>query len=233
MRLVRLTLRNFRCYEKDTSINFEGLTAIIGMNDSGKSSILDALDIFFENSKIDLDDACVWGNKSDVRIMCELEDLPSEIVIDTNYPTTLQEEYLLNKHGRLEIHKVYDATGGGSPKESVFALARHPTADSYADLLSLTNQQLKNRAQSLKVDLSDVDQRVNTAIRRAIWKHCKDLQISDSEIELKKEAGKAVWDQIKKRLPVFSLFKSDRPSTDEDSEAQDPMKAAVKEALRQ
>ena len=40
------------------------------------------------------------------------------------------------------------------------------------------------------------------------------------------------WEQLKKELPIFSLFKSDRPSTDQDEEAQDPMKAAVKEAIR-
>jgi hypothetical protein len=32
---------------------------------------------------------------------------------------------------------------------------------------------------------------------------------------------------------VFALFKSDRPSTDQDPEAQDPLKAAVKEAIKQ
>jgi hypothetical protein len=37
---------------------------------------------------------------------------------------------------------------------------------------------------------------------------------------------------MKKHIPVFSLFKSDRTSTDQDDEAQDPMKAAIKEAIR-
>ncbi|NOZ87594.1 MAG: ATP-binding protein [Deltaproteobacteria bacterium] len=35
-----------------------------------------------------------------------------------------------------------------------------------------------------------------------------------------------------KELPAFSLFKSDRTSTDQDAEAQDPMKAAVDKALK-
>src|SRR5699024_12305715 len=34
-----------------------------------------------------------------------------------------------------------------------------------------------------------------------------------------------------KKLPIFALFKADRPSNDEDSEVQDPMKLAVNHAL--
>lgn len=52
------------------------------------------------------------------------------------------------------------------------------------------------------------------------------------DVELKAEAAKAIWDQLKKHLPVYAVFKSDRPSTDQDAEAQDPMKAAVKEAIK-
>lgn len=40
------------------------------------------------------------------------------------------------------------------------------------------------------------------------------------------------WTELKKYLPAFALFKSDRTSTDQDSEAQDPLNAAVKEALK-
>ena len=37
---------------------------------------------------------------------------------------------------------------------------------------------------------------------------------------------------MKTHLPVFAVFKSDRTSTDQDEEAQDPMKAAIKEAVK-
>ncbi|MFN9942521.1 MAG: ATP-binding protein, partial [bacterium] len=33
-------------------------------------------------------------------------------------------------------------------------------------------------------------------------------------------------------LPTFALFKSDRASTDQDAEAQDPLKAAIREAIK-
>ena len=52
MRIKSLYLDNFRGYESSTSIDFESLTAFVGKNDIGKSSILEALYIFFRNWEI-------------------------------------------------------------------------------------------------------------------------------------------------------------------------------------
>jgi putative ATP-dependent endonuclease of OLD family len=53
------------------------------------------------------------------------------------------------------------------------------------------------------------------------------------EVPLNEENAKAIWDSLKKELPTFALFQSDCPSQDQDSEVQDPMKLAVKEAIRE
>jgi len=99
-------------------------------------------------------------------------------------------------------------------------------------LLTLTNAKLKQRARELGIDVSGINQSINTELRRAIWAHAKDLQLEERDVELKSEAAGKIWEQLKKYLPVFALFKSDRPSTDQDTEAQDPMKAAIKEAIK-
>ena len=41
MKIESLTLKNFRGYSGETTINFENLTAFVGKNDIGKSSILE------------------------------------------------------------------------------------------------------------------------------------------------------------------------------------------------
>ena len=51
MKLQRLTLTNFRGYLGETTIDFDDLTAFVGKNDVGKSTILEALDVFFNDSK--------------------------------------------------------------------------------------------------------------------------------------------------------------------------------------
>jgi len=229
MRLKKIKLKNFRCYKDETEIDIDNLTVFIGKNDAGKSSIFDALNIFFNEPKgqPDKDDYNITASETDIEITCIFDELPSQIVIDANYPTTLLNEYILNSQGFLEIKKVYPSSG----KSRIVAVASHPSDDGYSDLLTLTNAKLKQRASSLNVDLTDVDQRINSALRNSIWKHKDNLNLTMQYIDLSKDTAKEIWEKIKPQLPVFALFKSDRTSTDQDDEAQDPMKAAIKEAI--
>lgn len=55
MNLKQLKIQNFRCYRDSVSIDFDSLTAIIGRNDAGKSTILEALEIFFNNDTVSID----------------------------------------------------------------------------------------------------------------------------------------------------------------------------------
>ncbi len=231
MRLTKIKLKNFRCYKDETEICVDDLTVFIGKNDSGKSSVFDALEIFFNEPKgsPDKDDLSVGENDGEIAITCVFEDLPEEFIIDATYPTTLNNEYMLNPEGYLEVKKVYSV--GARITSKVYAIAVHPTEQNYGDLLAINQTNLRRRATELNVDLSGADQRVNTQIRKVIWESADDLRLAQVEIDLSKETAKAIWDKIKPQLPVFALFKSDRPSTDQDAEAQDPMKAAVKEAI--
>src|SRR5687768_4843903 len=102
MRLAQVRLENFRCHKDTASIAIGNLTAIIGKNDSGKSSILEALDIFFDESKKpEQDDATRDGDSKNCRIVCQFDQLPATLILDAERPTTLQAEYLLNNEGRL------------------------------------------------------------------------------------------------------------------------------------
>ena len=49
MKLKELKLKNFRGYKEKICVEFENLTAFVGKNDVGKSTILEALEIFFNN----------------------------------------------------------------------------------------------------------------------------------------------------------------------------------------
>ena len=111
MRLKRIKLNNFRCYKDETEILVDDLTVFIGKNDSGKSSIFDALEIFFNEPKNcpDKDDLNVYADDDVISITCVFEDLPEELVIDATYPTTLKDEYMLNSQGYLEVKKTRDS----------------------------------------------------------------------------------------------------------------------------
>ncbi|MGV2787674.1 AAA family ATPase, partial [Clostridium perfringens] len=61
MKLKRLIIKNFRSYKEEIQIPIDDFTALIGKNDIGKSTILEAMEIFFNNKLIKLEssDACV------------------------------------------------------------------------------------------------------------------------------------------------------------------------------
>lgn len=233
MRLREVILKNFRAYKSEIRISISDLTAFIGRNDIGKSTILEALEIFFNNStvKIEGQDPCVHTSDKIVVIGCVFEGLPDQIVLDATSSTSLKEEYLLNKDGFLEIHKEYDCSLK-TPKETVYVVAYHPSVDKANDLLLLKNSDLKKRIAELGIDDSSIDQRSNPSIRRAIWASFSDLNLAETKIPLNKEDAKAIWENLVKALPIYALFQADRPSKDEDAEIQDPMKLAVSEAIK-
>lgn len=232
MRLIGLTVENFRCYQESVSVRFGDLTGLVGRNDVGKSTLMDALAIFFEVITPDKDDACKLGDPKQMRIACEFDEVPDELVVDAEFPTTLEAEKLLSSSGTFIVQKTYNGSVGKPSVTSITSIAQHPTAAGYNDLLSLKRGDLVKRASELGVDLKDVDKRVNALVRRAIWDSHQNLEVSGVAVPLDTEGGKQLWTALQPYLPTFALFKSDRASTDQDAEAQDPLKAAIREAVK-
>lgn len=233
MRLIRLTLKNFRGYCEEIPIEFGNLTAFIGRNDAGKSSVLEALEIFFNNSLItcEREDLSIEANGRDIEITCVFSDVPAQIVIDAASPTNLADEHLLNGDGNLEIKKVFPATAA-KPKEKIYIRCMHPSAEGAADLLELKRADLRARAGQLGVTEDSYNGNVNASIRQAIREHVGDLKLSPVELLVDKEDTRKVYSTIKDYLPIYALFQSDRQSRDDDKEVADPMKLAVQRALQ-
>ncbi len=232
MRLAKLKLENFRCYKDEVSVDFGDMTTIVGRNDVGKSAIMEALAIFFDEAKLDKEDACQGGDKKSVRITCEFDDLPESLVIDADHETTLANEYLLTSNGKLQIRKSYDGSLATPKITSIEAYANHPNNADVADLLQLKKADLLARANGLGIDLAEVNKQANAPIRQAIWAAAADLELGEAYVPLEKEGAKQLWTALSPYLPAFALFKSDRASTDQDAEAQDPLKAAIRDAIK-
>lgn len=233
MKVKTIKIQNFRSYKDEVEIEFGDLTAFVGKNDIGKSTVLEALDIFFNCGsgviKLDKDDvnkqALSEGNTETIISVC-FEELPASIVIDSTNQTTLQAEYLLNTSGQLEIVKKY-ANGG---KEKVFVRANHPTGNDCNDLLLKKNTDLQKIIRDNSITCSN--QTINAVMRAAIWQHYNSqLQLDNIEIDVTKGDTKSIWDKLQTYLPLYSLFQSDRKNSDGDSEVQDPLKEAVKQIL--
>lgn len=232
MKLESLTLKNFRAYKGEVKIRISDLTAFIGKNDIGKSSILEALDIFFNNDAITCssDDKCIDAEGTEFEISCSFSKFPSEIVIDATASTSLESEYLLNSDGQLEIKKIYPCNLA-KIKEKTMIHCIHPSAEGCKDLLLLKRPELKKRADGLGVNSDTYNASISSQIRKAIWNHVRALNLVEQEIQVDAEDVKAIYTSLSKYLPTYALFQSDRTSRDDDKEVTDPMKLAINQAL--
>lgn len=232
MRIKSISISGFRGYSDQVTLPINDLCVLVGKNDIGKSTILEALDIFFNDGKgcvkIDKDDinktALAKGSDS-IEISVEFDSLPPSIIIDSTNETTLANEHLLTSNSTLQVVKRYPKAG----KEKVFIKCIHPSNPGCQDLLLKTNADLKKILDEQNLECGDKTK--NAALRTAIWNGNKPLDLRESEIEVAKNDTKAIWEQLKSYMPLYTLFQSDRKNSDGDSEVQDPMKLAVREIL--
>lgn len=233
MKIESIKIKNFRSYKDETVIGFDDLTVLVGRNDIGKSTILEALDIFFNDGngviKIDKTDLNIQASRNgdnETVISACFSELPESIIIDSAVQTTLAREYMLNSDGFLEVVKKYKNGG----KASVFIRAKHPTNADCKELLLKKNADLKRIITDKDIECEN--QSVNATMRSSIWEHyADDLNLQDIEIDVSKEDAKKIWDKLSSYMPVYSLFQSDRKNSDGDSEVQDPLKEAVKQII--
>lgn len=234
MKLTKLRIKNFRTYKNEVTIDFDNLTAFVGKNDAGKSTILEALDIFFNAGtgvikldKEDINKDRLKNGDDETVISACFSDLPEEVSLDATNKTSLISEFLLNQDNDLEIIKKYKSAG----KEKVYIKANHPSHPKCSDLLSKKNVELKKIIED--EEISCENKSVNSIMRKSIWTFFeKDLQLVETEIDVTKgEDVKSIWTKLEGYLPIYSLFQSDRKNSDADDEVQDPLKSDVEQIL--
>lgn len=241
MKLVKMSLKDFRGYGRLEVEFHPKMNVIIGKNDVGKSTIMDAMNIFFnEDIKAEIIDCNTKSvdMKMEIGASFELDD-DELIIIDASNPTSLKEEYLLNDKGHLEIIKVINASGKSITQKStsVYIQARHPKLKEQP-LITYKQEDLKKLLNEYKDEIenhSEVNKSKKADMRKALFSHLinedtifenKLINILDIQDESLK-----TWDKLKANLPLFTLFQSDRSNTDGDKEVQDPMKAITKQVL--
>ena len=207
MKIKKIRLSNFRGYRNVTEIDFNNLTVFVGRNDIGKSTVLEALDLFFNEGK-----GIIKYDKADINIESQAREftievifceLPDEIVVDTTYRTSLQDEYMLNSDGELDIIKKFN---GAKCTGTYIRAYHHPTNENCATLITKKISELRKiiRDNSIECDT----QSTNAVMRRAIWKFYEDdlnLQMVDLDITVGEDT-KQVWAKL--YIPSCLSFQS-------------------------
>lgn len=234
MKIEKLYLENFRAFYGKHEIRLDNFNALIGKNDQGKSSILEALDIFINEGKgvvkIEGEDlnskAKIEGNDS-FRIGVVFSEFDDEVNIDSNNMTKLSVEYLLNNDNKLEVWKTYK--NSRNIETSIRCL--HPNNDeTIKNLLRTKRDELKDIVESK--NLSCQDKRKSALLRKAIRESYTNLKLEEIEIIVDSEDAKKIWDRLVNYLPVYSLFHSDRKNQDLDSEVQDPLMIVIDQIFK-
>lgn len=230
MRISKIYIKNFRGYKEETRTYINDLTAFVGQNDAGKSTILEALDIFFNDGKniikMEKSDLNVDSDSGETIIGVSFTGYPKEIIVDTSVPTSLKEEYLLNQNQELEIHKVYR---NGTLKETLL-IADYPSDEICKNLHSKKKDELQSIVE--RMDLSVSDKRKSSLMRKAIFDSIQVPSLVQTPIMVDVEGTKQIWTSLKEYIPLYELFQSDRRNHDQDGEIQNPMKLLIKELMK-
>ena len=238
--LNSIHLKNFRGYI-DTVIDFdEHINVIIGKNDVGKSTVLEALEIFFNNEqvKIELEDRnlrCTQDEKIEIACCFSLDE-DAKTVVDANVPVRMDQEYLLNEKGKLEILKVWDCSKKtiGAKDVKTFIRANYPKVFDKPLICEKISELKKILKDCVSVEEHEtVDKTVASEIRKAIYAQMvsENTEFCLTNIDTAQEGAKNIWTSLQQSLPLFFLFKSDRLNSDKDTEVQSPMKAVTKTVI--
>lgn len=237
MKIAKLKLVNFRGYQ-DVSVDFsDDFNVIIGKNDIGKSTILEALEIFFNNDgtvKADINDCNVYCEDKTMSIQLSFIPDKTSYTIDT-IPTDIKNEFLLDINGLLTIKKTWDCSNDKLSSTSLkTSLISNYPKNFPVPLVTLKITELRRLLTDNYSSILDVDavkKNTSSEIRKAIYQSTPNLELEETEIDINKEDGKKIYNALQPELPLFFLFQSDRENRDSDKEVQSPLKAITKAAI--
>ena len=243
MKLIKLEIENFRSY-RNLEINFqEDMNVIIGRNDVGKSTIMEALEIFFNNDLVKIEQSDLNNeakslgiNLIKIKLSFQLNG-GETIIIDSTNPTNPQSEFLLNGE-YLTLVKTYNCSSPIKATGIKFYLeCKYPRVISEEPLINRTQAKLKKVILDNNLGEFVEDNRINTQLRRAIYDNYltgeQRLDLVPIEIDLSKTSDdtKNLKSSIEKNLPLYFLFQSDRANKDSDKDVQNPLNTAIQKAL--
>lgn len=102
--LKRITINNFRCLQSEIKIDFEeDLTVIVGENDAGKTSLVDALKVALQGQKVEPDDFSYGTDKIEIEL--EIDDNTYTITHTLKNGEIISELFLSISKAELEENK--------------------------------------------------------------------------------------------------------------------------------
>ena len=231
MRIAKIALQGFRSFKERVEISLGPFSTIVGKNDTGKSSILHALDAFFNSSLDEADFNCDLGPDDPIVVEVSFTDLPPTIQLEEGIDTTLIEENLLDESNYLTVKRVFTKKNlKKSKKAETYIIAHDYTDPDYQNLCSLKEQELNHRGEKLGLEFKKSGAGITNKLKRkAIREKANQHCITKSTIKF--PPGERLDELLKDLLPEFNLFQADFRLSEEESSFQKEFKAVVETAV--
>jgi len=234
MRVHSICARNYGPFAALEEIRLGPLATIVGQNDVGKSNILRALRLFFqERPKINESDVYDWASPDDdVILEVAFTSVPDAIELEDGIQTTFQEEMLLDVNGHLRIRKTYPR--GNLSKFRVSLITQDFEDDQFSGLAVLKEKELNDRCESLGIKVTKSGRGItNKSKRDAIRARAQNDGSQLVERELVLTTREELWNKIASLLPEFILFETDTRLGIGETSFQSQFRPIVKAASEQ
>lgn len=231
MRIHDVTICNYRPFRILKGMRLGQFGVLVGKNDTGKSSILRAIRLFFQKKpKIDTGD--VHDNArpdDDVIIEIAFTSLPETIEIEEGIETTLRDEMLLDKERHLRVRKTYPREN--LPKFRISLITQDYLDNTFAGLASLKETELNRRCKEVDIDVTRAGRGItNKGKREALRTKAREMKKEVGECESELSPGDDLRKCIESLLPDFDLFESETKTDVSETSFQSPFRPIVKTA---
>lgn len=234
MRIHDITIRNYRPFKVLEKTALGQLTTLVGKNDAGKSSILRAIQLLFEDKpRIEIEDIHDGANPNeDMVIEIAFTDLPATIQIEEDVETTLQEEMLLDQNGKLRVRKAYPRSD--LTKVKISFITWDFQDDFFAGLANLKEGELNKKCNEKGIDVTKAGRGItNRSKREELRAKAEEDGILIGENELVVSPTSDLWKCIKSLFPDFQLFESETKTDVGETSFQSPFRPIIRIAAEQ
>jgi len=220
MKIKRIRVKNFRSL-KDVTVEFEdGLTCIVGENDSGKTSLIDCIRIFSEVSpcRVNVEDFYKYTVDGE-----QTQEREIEIQIDLSDGTSILKKFLKNDESVAEERKVFyvkerieeeisrieSSLSDDQKDKRLRELEDSSLRDALINLATKTlggsisqNKKVLNLIRDMKNKIAEVDSsHIESTSEHKIYVYCLDnrtIESPEKTIEelFLRELGKEVWEAV-------------------------------------
>ena len=239
MKLDQVIIEGFRSYSARTDIKISQFTAFIGKNDVGKTSILAALDAFF-NDIIDSQDFTIKNNNT-VTIGCVFSEIPEKISLHEKDNIIPEDDKILNSEGNLEIYKKWTLRNDRVYLSSVYIRTYAPSKKEIRNLLQKSKEDLNEIIRDNGIMIKS---KKTQEIRRMIYKYFekKDNVSKDLDVSIHSLTGgyrispelRMLYRALSRRyFPLYTLFKAEQFREKEGTAISSALEISLKLGLRE